>query len=280
MDPYELDRAAQLDYSVTVGGVPTDASVTLTITKPDGTSSTPVITHPSTGNYRAAVLLDQVGTWRFKWRATGAATTAESGYFVVRDLLAELPLAEVADVERTLSTTFEDPDRQQIEQALRGLSRRVRNYTRQTITKATTTEIGYCYAENMIVLSQRPVISVAGVTVDGVAQTLGTQYRIEDGVLFSAYRSGWGSVSTPAVVAITYTHGYDPVPEDLVDLVVQRIVGRLSNPEGVRQLSVGSFSATFSAESISGTGWNAEELDVLRSYRIRPRYGSVRMVTT
>ena len=76
---------------------------------------------------------------------------------------------------------------------------------------------------------------------------------------------------------IVYTAGYPYPPDDLADVVAQRVAGRLDTPRGVRQYSIGSFSATVSAEELEGTGWSPAEEDVLRRYRRKPGAGLLRV---
>ena len=66
-------------------GNPTNATVAVSIKKPDGTMmAAPSIANPATGRYEAVVLIDQPGTWNFRWVATGAITAAQEGQLAVR----------------------------------------------------------------------------------------------------------------------------------------------------------------------------------------------------
>jgi hypothetical protein len=49
----------------------------------------------------------------------------------------------------------------------------------------------------------------------------------------------------PGCYSVAYSHGYDPVPADLVALIVGSVQGVLGVPAGVAQQSVGSYSVTF-----------------------------------
>jgi len=54
----------------------TDAAIAvtavLTVTKPDGSTSTPAVTNPGLGEYRSSFTLNQVGKWRWVWTISGA----------------------------------------------------------------------------------------------------------------------------------------------------------------------------------------------------------------
>lgn len=74
----------------TEAGVVTDpTALTLTVKKPDGTSTVytytvgPTIVRDSLGNYHANIDLDSAGWWRYSWIGTGAAAFAEGGRFRV-----------------------------------------------------------------------------------------------------------------------------------------------------------------------------------------------------
>lgn len=80
-DEIEL-RAA---YTNQAGAPSNPATVTLTITKPDGTAvegSTPINT--GTGTYHFTLIPEMGGLWRHRWVSTGDPTTEEEGVFFVR----------------------------------------------------------------------------------------------------------------------------------------------------------------------------------------------------
>ena len=95
MITYEIvDDAITLTYTLGV-----TATVTLAVTKPDGTVSNPTPTESPTGVYTAVLLLDQAGTWLYKFKATGAATDAEDGYFFVEAAVAANMYATVGQLK-------------------------------------------------------------------------------------------------------------------------------------------------------------------------------------
>lgn len=59
-------------YLATVDGVLTDATLTLTVTDPTGTPTTPSVTHASTGNYQSSFTVSAAGVWFWYWTASGA----------------------------------------------------------------------------------------------------------------------------------------------------------------------------------------------------------------
>jgi hypothetical protein len=92
------------------------ASVVLTVTAPDGTTSTPSLTSSGSGpvSYAGAVLADQSGMWRWHFQATGAITDVEAGHFSVRPTLAANVYTSLPEVKGGLgipvSDTVDDDD--------------------------------------------------------------------------------------------------------------------------------------------------------------------------
>lgn len=63
-----------------------DATIVLTAYAPDGTNSTPALTHVSTGVYTGNLLATQAGTWEYATNSTGAAYGAAKERFYVSPL--------------------------------------------------------------------------------------------------------------------------------------------------------------------------------------------------
>src|SRR4051812_17168225 len=65
-----------------------DATLVITVYAPDGTNSTPALTHVSTGVYTGSVTASasQSGTWEYASNATGAGAGAAKERFYVSPL--------------------------------------------------------------------------------------------------------------------------------------------------------------------------------------------------
>ena len=72
-------------YSDAAKTTPADATVVLTVKAPDGTTSTPSVTHGGTGQYSSTVEMTAAGTWTYRWVATGALLAADEGRIIVRE---------------------------------------------------------------------------------------------------------------------------------------------------------------------------------------------------
>lgn len=72
-------------YSDAAKTTPIDATVTLTVKAPSGTTSTPSVSHDGTGEYSATVEMTAAGTWLYRWLATGTVKAADEGRIIVRE---------------------------------------------------------------------------------------------------------------------------------------------------------------------------------------------------
>lgn len=85
----EVDQGTVVYFACTfrneAGELVDPAPVTLTIRAPTGALTTPAITHPSLGEYRAQteipVASTAPGVWRWRWYGAGVA--ADEGAFMV-----------------------------------------------------------------------------------------------------------------------------------------------------------------------------------------------------
>ncbi|MFE7466351.1 hypothetical protein ACFU6R_19890 [Streptomyces sp. NPDC057499] len=134
----------------------------------------------------------------------------------------------------------------------------VRDEARQRFTRGTTT-VALAPRDQVVILPQRPVVAVELVRAGG--RELGPdEYRLWRDELWLA--GSYGSV------VVTYSHGYAAVPAP-VRAIVLTLAGRvLTNPNDLRQESVGSVSVTYAAETI-GASLAPIERDQLARYRPR-----------
>lgn len=102
MRRYDPDDSVSLRHEVRdLDGALTDATVTLTITKPSGESYSASVTNAAVGTYDATVPgdeVDELGTYRWAWSVTGPIQDESLGQFYVATDGDELP--PLASVER------------------------------------------------------------------------------------------------------------------------------------------------------------------------------------
>jgi hypothetical protein len=148
---YDIGDSALLHFEVRtlVGGVLTltNATVTLTVTKPDATTVNPVVANVSTGIYEATLSPDQAGMWLFQWAATGAATTAEDGLFYVQAAASANIYTTLAELKMALSIPPTDTqDDEDLQDAISVASRAIDGDCQRAFykrTEARTLEPGY-----------------------------------------------------------------------------------------------------------------------------------------
>jgi hypothetical protein len=104
----------------------------------------------------------------------------------------------------------------------------IRRAARQNIDRATST-IKVISAADRVLLPQRPVISIDSVTRDGSA--------FVDHMLDGDYLAGSWSGGT---IQITYTHGYDPVPDAIKAICLEVVTRVWVNPGKADQEAYGS----------------------------------------
>lgn len=205
------------------------------------------------------------------------------------------PLATAADLEAAGATGTAEA----MDLALRRASARVRRYTRQDITFVADETVVLSGGERVLRLPQYPLLVDGShtLTVVEIADFGGVEWTaIEDrdysrlgNELTRGYPwqaptrlMGWPWSRTQGIwapkVRVTYSHGYDEVPDDIVDVVLDLATMNLSNPNNLRAEEVAiddySRSRTYAAETIGGARLSKSHKEDLRSYR-RPAFSVV-----
>ncbi|MGA5635076.1 hypothetical protein [Streptomyces lydicamycinicus] len=159
--------------------------------------------------------------------------------------------------------------------ALRSASAIIRNWTRQAITRvdddvATLRVISECD----LILPQRPIVSVSRVRVNSLA--------LQDWVLSGdrlLRTGGWrrlpGTTTypDPGLVEVTYTHGWDEVPDDVRAVCLDLASMSVTNPGWLRETSdtIDDYQRrrVFAAESLGSGTLSAAHREMLAPYRRR-----------
>jgi hypothetical protein len=163
------------------------------------------------------------------------------------------PLATVADLAGHMQV---DPGTLPANAAtvLDQVSAIVRKQAKNQFVRRTTT-LRRTPFEGVIRLPLRPVVSVDAVTRDGAP--VEHDWDEETERLF---------VSGCERVSVTFTHGYMEVPGDVVAVALTAAQRVLSNPNDLRQETVGAVSVTYAAETI-GASLSQADRDLLARYR-------------
>jgi hypothetical protein len=194
------------------------------------------------------------------------------------------PLAQVADLQAAMQRPI-DPTQAAL--AIRRASARVRRWTRQTITVVQGETIVLPGGDRVLRLPDRPLIVDANnpLAVVELADLGGVQitcienrdYIRTGDELTRGYPwyapgrlMGWPrrnlGVWAPRV-QITYSHGYQDVPDDIVDVVLDLATMNLTNPQGLRQETIDDYSRTFASETIGGAVLTDAHKEALEQFR-------------
>jgi hypothetical protein len=206
------------DLSVTVrdaaGALANAGAVTLVVTLPDGTTSSPTVTNASTGTYTASYTPTQRGRHTAVWVATGANASAwTTTHNVVDPAAAIVGLADAQAFLGVYQPALADDVRQVVETS----SAAVEGYCGRTWRRQTVVET-YDGGRQTLLLRSTPVISITTVTESGTAVT----------------STGW--VLDPAVGLLHRGTTISPScwAYGVQNIVVTAVVGAASIPEPVR----------------------------------------------
>ena len=214
---YRLQQQVALSTVVEVAGVPTDATMSLVVTKPDGTTVSPAINHDGTGLYSSSVLADQLNYWQYSWLSSGAAVGRDDGQFYVTSSALRVISLEDLKVHLNKDLDLHDDD-DELEDFI--------DAAQDMIVEKVGPVLPTLYTETrpagkpFILLSHRPVLSISSVSenadygtpavvapggwkLDGGTGVLTRLSAREQPQLWAGGYSG---------VDISYTAGLNPVP--------------------------------------------------------------------
>ncbi|MBB4985031.1 hypothetical protein [Streptomyces nymphaeiformis] len=194
------------------------------------------------------------------------------------------PLATAADLVAAGATGTDAA----IDMALRRASARVRKYTRQDITFVASETVELPGGERVLRLPQYPLVVDGGnpLTVVEVADFSGIEWTAIEGRDYSRLGNeltrgfpwqaptrlmGWPWNRPQGVwapkVRVTYSHGYEEVPDDIVDVVLDLATMNLSNPGNLREVAIDDYRQVFASETIGGARLSRSHKEDLRPYR-------------
>lgn len=168
------------------------------------------------------------------------------------------PLATVADLEARSPTPLPGPP-ERVDAMLADASAAVRAYSTQEFTRSTTT--AWLKVRQPLRLPQRPVNDVVDV-VDPAGEPVDFAWDGLDTIDVDPFNT---------TVAVTYDHGYDEVPDEIVAIVCSITARALATTPGssaVTQESITNYSVSYGPVSASGTqGLFAAEAAILDRYK-------------
>jgi hypothetical protein len=187
-------------------------------------------------------------------------------------------LATVADLETRLGRTLTATEAARAETLLAGVSARVRSYTGQQFERSTSTA-RVRVRNGRLVLPQRPVSDVLAIKdVDG--RNVPFTWHAGSGIILGT--NGYPPIHPVEAawygrhrewVDVTYTHGYDQLPADVVEVVCQmalRAFGADPSASSLGQESVEGYSYSLGSAGAAGAvGMLNDEKAALDVYRRR-----------
>jgi hypothetical protein len=194
------------------------------------------------------------------------------------------PLATAADLAAAGATGSDEA----MDLALRRASARVRRYTRQDITFVAEDIVDLSGGGRVLRLPQYPLLVDEShpLNVVEVADFSGAEWTAMEDRDFSRLGNeltrsypwqastrlmGWPGTAPQGVwapkVRVTYSHGYDEVPDDIVDVVLDLATMNLANPGNLREAAIDDYRRVFASETIGGARLSKSHKEDLRSYR-------------
>lgn len=169
--------------------------------------------------------------------------------------------ATLDDLNAVLGETI---DETRGELALDLASGAIRSWTRQTLdlVEDDTLTVPGSWDTNLT-LPERPVVDITSVTVDA-EELEADSWRLDGDALYRLSRWGGPDVT----VEVVYTHGYEIIPDDIRGFCLRLAARWLTNPQGLRTESIGTYSVGFGGD-ITGALVAESEWRELGRYRIR-----------
>lgn len=223
MSPTYPDLGDEIDFTISVyndSAVLAAATVALTVTLPDGTTSAPTLSTSVTGVYTGSYTPTTAGRFGFDVNATGTVVASFEGSFLVSQYAGLVSLEDARAHLNFTATTDDEELRAFVDRATAILEA---EFNRALVRRTWTAE-KHSGGVPFVALRHAPVISVTTATEDGsvVASTgydldgaTGHLYRLSGAYSGDCWSSGLRNVS------VTYVAGYTDPPRAAVQAVLE-----------------------------------------------------------
>lgn len=223
---YPLGSVVPLSITVKdSSGTPTNATVALTVTLPDGSTTSPAVSTGGTGAYYVDYFSTQAGRHIAVWNVSGTLSAAYADVFEV-DVAAILPICSLSDIKGQLNIPASNTtnDAELLNMAL-ALSDAIEAYLGYPIRRRTVTEL-YDGGSDQLYLRTTPcpcticaqysALSVTTVIENGVTLIKDTDFVVDPyrgSIRRGIYGSGWWWLYLKSLgISVTYTTGYTATP--------------------------------------------------------------------
>jgi len=212
-------------------------------------------------------------------------------------------LATIEDVVAIIQRDLTPAEQTSATRLIPMASALVRRYTRQNITQTVDDTIVLPGNwDNVLALPQRPVTSVKSVLINGKAPVyqvwrsiddtlfMGTgAYQPDYGVMLWGGNALWGPAGSntgpqatgatwqgpQAQITVTYTHGYDEVPGDIVNIVAGMVALAIASPVGVASEQIGGYKVGYNRSEGGSMQLQEADKQTLNYYRKRATSTSI-----
>lgn len=238
-------------------------SMALTITLPDGTTTSATPAHPTTGSYTYDYTPSQAGRHVAYWVATGQNATSYTDVFDVRDP-ADLPVVGLADAKAHLNVTVTTYDAE-LRRFLDVATDLCESYTGRSLRRRTVTE-ALDGGRSSLVLRQAPVLSVTSVVVDGTTMS-DLAVDLPNGIVYTD--DDESGIFTPGrqTITVTYVAGWAAPPADVQQAVLETLRHLWTTQRG----GMDGRNPFAGDEYAAGTGWSLPRrvIELLQPYVIK-----------
>jgi len=176
-------------------------------------------------------------------------------------------LATTTDLETRLGVEFTATEHVRAKRLLELASGLIRAATGQTISLVESDVLTRRGSGATLRLPQRPVGDVESVTIDGVTIDPAGYYLLGDELVRASWGgSGFGSNLfgyANQELVVTYSHGYESVPDEVKAICLEMVVRVWTNPASVVSSSVGQVQTTYTVTGTNGLLLTDAERDAL-----------------
>ena len=214
---YIVGQQVTVPISVTVDGVPTNATVTVVVTKPDGSTVSPPVGTTGTGLYEFTVTVDQPSIWSYLATISGAATGAEAGEFYVTSAAARV--VSLREVKLFLNKDVDDTtDDEELADVIDAAQDMITDQYGPILPTSYVERHEVCGGP--VVLRHRPILGVTSVSMilyggsPTVVAPTGYAWDANSGLLWALSASGARALWSPGNLDVSYRAGQNPVRQN------------------------------------------------------------------